>query len=66
MSYVAELRRERSIFHSLSKSITSPLDSISQVDVDVDYLSSPRIEEEKAQERKAKLMELLEKSEAKH
>ena len=64
LSYVAELKRERSIFHTPSKSITSHFDSISQVsaqDLDVSH-----IEEEKAQDRKAKLMDILEKSESKH
>ena len=64
LSYVAELKRERSIFHTPSKSITDQFDSISQVDPD--DLNTSHIEEEKAQERKAKLMELLEKSETKH
>ena len=64
LSYVAELKRERSIFHTPSKSIASQLDSISQVDLD--DLNTSQVEEEKAQERKAKLMELLEKSKTKH
>ena len=64
LSYVAELKRERSIFHTPSKSITSQFDSISQVDAD--DLNTSHVEEEKAQERKARLMELLEKSEMKH
>ena len=49
LSYVAELKRERSI------SQVSP-----------DDLNMSHLEEEKAQERKAKLLELLEKSETKH
>ena len=63
MSYVAELKRERSIFHTPSKSIASQFDSVSQVDPD--DLNTSLVEEEKVQERKAKLMELLERSETK-
>ena len=63
LSYVAELKRERSIFHTPSKSIASQFDSVSQVDPE--DLNTSNVEEEKVQERKAKLMELLEKSETK-
>ena len=64
LSYVAELKRERGIFHTPSKSIASQFDTLSQVGTD--DLNTSHVEEEKAQERKAKLMELLEKSETKH
>ena len=63
LSYVAELKRERSIFHTPSKSIAFQFDSLSQVDPE--DLNTSHIEEEKVQEMKAKLMELLEKSETK-
>ena len=57
LSYVAELKRERSIFHTPSKSVSMPFDSVSHVDTD--QLNTTQVEEEKAQERKERMMELL-------
>ena len=63
MSYVAELKRKRSIFHTPSKSVSLPFDSVSHVDLD--HMNTTQVEEEKMQERKERMMELLHKSETK-
>ena len=63
LSYVAELERERSIFQTPSKSVSVPFDSVSHVDSD--YMNSTLVEGDKMQERKERLMDLLEKSESK-
>ena len=63
LSYVAELKRELSIFHTPSKSISSQFDSVSHVDAN--DLNMTQVEEEKMQGRQERLMELLQKSESK-
>ena len=50
LSYVAERKRERSIFHTPSKSVSMPFDSVSHVDSD--YMNSSLVEGDKMQERK--------------
>lgn len=50
LPYVAEIKRERSIFHTPSKSVSLPFDSVSHVDSD--YMNSTLVEGDKMQERK--------------
>ena len=57
LSYVAELKRERSIFYSPFNSLTSQFDSISQFDKE--EKNSLHFDEDKVEERKSKLIELL-------
>ena len=63
LSYVAEVKREGNIFDTPSKPICSQFDSISKLDSA--RLNTIQVEEEKMQERKERLMELLQKSETK-
>ena len=60
LSYVAELKRERSIFQTPSKSSISPNESVSQIDE-----GEVEKESEKTRLREEKLMMLLERSESK-
>ena len=57
LSYVAELKRELSIFHASASSVSLPFDSVSNVDSD--HMNTTQVEEEKKQERKERMMELL-------
>jgi len=63
LSYVAELKREHSIFHTPSKSISSQFDSVSHVDAN-DF-NMTQVDWKMKQERNDRLMELLQKSETK-